>query len=109
MRTFCIILGSISAVLAFLLSFFLDSFAYIPVVFGLILGFAALYISKSNGMRENVPKLIIALSFLAAAITTMNLFKENQVADDVKQATEKSEEQEKEDVKELEKELEGLE
>lgn len=109
MRTFCIILGSIAAVLGFLLSFFVDSFAYIPVVFGIILGLAALYISKSNGMRENVPKLIIALSFLAAAITTMNLFKENQVAEDVKQATEKSKEQEQQDLKELEEELEGSE
>lgn len=108
MRTFSIILGSIAAVLGFLLSFFVDSFAYIPVVLGLILGFTALYISKSNGLRESVPKLIIALSFLAAAITTMNLFRENEVAEDVKQASEQSKEQEKEDLKELEG-VEGLE
>ncbi|WP_298516827.1 hypothetical protein [uncultured Kordia sp.] len=108
MRTFSIILGSIAAVLGFLLSFFLDSFAYIPTALGFILGFIALYVSKSNGLRENVPKLIIALSFLAAAITTMHLFIENEVADDVKQTTEQSKEQEKEDLKDLEG-IEGLE
>ncbi|WP_420572911.1 hypothetical protein [Kordia sp.] len=109
MRTLCIILGSISAVLAFLLSFFLDSFAYLPVVLGLVFGFCALVISKKNGLRENVPKLIIALSFLAAAITTMTLFKENKVADDVEQTTEEKEQQQKEDIQEIENELEGSE
>ncbi|MFK7748487.1 MAG: hypothetical protein AB8B65_08860 [Kordia sp.] len=108
MRTFCIILGSIAAVLGFLLSFFVDNFAYIPIVLGLILGFIALYVSKRNGLRENVPKLIIALSFLAAAITTMNLFRENEVADDVKQASEKNKEEEKKDMEDLEG-IEGLE
>lgn len=108
MRTFCIILGSIAAVLGFLLSFFVDSFAYIPVALGLILGFIALYVSKSNGLRESVPKLIIALSFLAAAITTMNLFTENEVADDVKQASEKNKEEEKKDIEDLEG-IEGIE
>ncbi|EDP94631.1 hypothetical protein U8527_10915 [Kordia algicida OT-1] len=109
MRTLCIILGSIAAVLGFLLSFFFDSFAFIPVVFGLILGFAALIISRKNGLRESVPKLIIALSFLAAAITTMNMFKENKVADDAKLTIEEKKQQEKEDLKEIEKELEGIE
>jgi ABC-type Mn2+/Zn2+ transport system permease subunit len=108
MRTFCIIVGSIAAVLGFLLSFFLDSFAYIPVVFGIILGIGALLISKRDGMRESVPKLIIALSFLAAAITTMNLFRENQVAEDVEQISEEEKQQEEENLKELEN-LEGLE
>lgn len=108
MRTFCIIIGSIAAVLGFLFSFFLDSFAFIPIVFGLILGISALVISKRNGLRENVPKLIIALSFLAAAITTMNLFRENKVAEDVKQTTEEKKQQEKEDLEDIEKELEGL-
>ena len=109
MRILCIILGSIAAVLGFLLSFFLDNFAYIPVVLGFIFGITALIISKRNGLRESVPKLIIALSFLAAAITTMNLFRENQVADDVKQTTEEKKQQEKQDLKEIEKELEDLE
>ncbi|MGH1386718.1 hypothetical protein [Kordia sp.] len=107
MRTFCIILGSIAAVLGFLLSFFVDSFAYIPVILGLVFGFIALYVSKRSGLRESVPKLIIALSFLAAAITTMNLFRENEVADDVKQAYEKNKEEEKKDIEDIEKELEG--
>ncbi|MBC8757098.1 hypothetical protein H2O64_20665 [Kordia sp. YSTF-M3] len=109
MRTFCIIIGSIAAVLGFLFSFFLDSFAFMPIALGLILGIAALVISKRNGLRDSVPKLIIALSFLAAAITTMNMFRENKVADDVKQTVKEKEQQEKEDVKEIEKELEGLE
>ncbi|QHI34752.1 hypothetical protein IMCC3317_00960 [Kordia antarctica] len=109
MRILCIILGSIAAVLGFLLSFFLDNFAYIPVVLGFAFGIAALIISKRNGLRESVPKLIIALSFLAAAITTMNLFRENKVAEDVKQTTEEKKQQEKEDIKEIENELEDLE
>ena len=109
MRTFCIILASIAAVLGFLFSFFLDSFAYIPIAIGIILGITALIISKRNGLRESVPKLIIALSFLAAAITTMNLFRENQVAEDAKQTTEEKKQQEKEDLKEIEKELEDIE
>lgn len=111
MRTANIILGSFAAVLGFLLSFFLDSFAYIPVAAGVILGFVALTISKKNGMRESVPKLIIALSFLAGAITTMNMFGENKVAEDVQQTVEEKKQQEKKDVEEienLEKELEGL-
>jgi len=108
MRTFCIILGSISAVLGFLLSFFIDNFAYIPVVLGLVLGVISLYISKKNGLRESVPKLIIALSFLAGAITTMNLYRENEVADDVHQSAEEKKQQQQEDLKELE-EIEGLE
>ena len=108
MRTFSTILGSIAAVLAFFGSFFIDSIAFIPVIIGLILGIVALYTSKKNAMRENVPKLIIALSFLAAAITTMNLFRENVVADDVKQASEQNKEQEKEDLKDLEG-IDGLE
>ncbi|PTX62290.1 hypothetical protein C8N46_103390 [Kordia periserrulae] len=108
MRIFSIIVGSIATVLAFLLSFFADNFAYIPVILGLILGFTALYISKQNGLRESVPKLIIALSFLAGAITTMNLFRENEVADDGKETIHEKKEQEKEDIKEIE-ELEGLE
>ncbi|WP_157547111.1 hypothetical protein [Kordia zhangzhouensis] len=111
MRTTSIILGSIAAVLGFLLSFFLDSFAFIPVVAGLILGVVALTISKRNGLRESVPKLIIALSFLAGAITTMNLFGENKVAEDVKQTVEEKQEQEQKDIKEieeLEKEIEGI-
>lgn len=107
MRTFCIILGSIAAVLGFLLSFFVDNFAYIPVGFGLLLGFAALYISKKNGFRESVPKLIIALSFLAAAITTMNLFKENKVAEDAVITQDEKDKQEEEDLKEID--LDGLE
>ena len=102
MRTFSIILGSIAAVLAFFGSFFLDSIAFIPVIVGLILGIVALYVSKKNAMRENVPKLIIALSFLAAAITTMNLFRENVVADDVKQTSEQSKEEEKKDIEDIE-------
>jgi ABC-type Mn2+/Zn2+ transport system permease subunit len=102
MRTFCIILGSIAAVLGFLLSFFIDSFAYIPIAFGIILGFGALLISKRNSMRESVPKLIIALSFLAAAITTMNLFRENEVADDVEQISEEKKQQQEEDLEILE-------
>lgn len=109
MRIFCIILGSIAAVLGFLLSFFFDSFAFIPVVLGLILGFSALIISRKSGLRESVPKLIIALSFLAAAITTMNMFKENKVADDAKLTTEEKKQQEEKDIKEIEKELEGIE
>lgn len=109
MRTFLIIIGSIAAVLGFLLSFFLDSFAYIPIAFGLFLGIAAIVISKKNGARESVPKLIVALSFLAAAITTMNIFKENKVADDAKQTVIEKKDQEKEDVKEIEKELKELE
>ncbi|MEM6718946.1 MAG: hypothetical protein AAF611_06520 [Bacteroidota bacterium] len=107
MRTFCIILGSIAAVLAFFGSFFLDSLAFIPVIIGFILGVFALYVSKKNGMRENVPKLIIVLSFLAAAITTMNLFRENQVADDANITQEEKEKQQEEDLKEID--LEGLE
>ncbi len=109
MRTFLIIIGSIAAVLGFLLSFFLDSFAFIPIAFGLFLGIAALVISKKNELRESVPKLIIALSFLAAAITTMNMFKENVVADDVKQSVNEKKLQEKEDVREIEKELNEIE
>ncbi|KAB8154958.1 hypothetical protein EZY14_003500 [Kordia sp. TARA_039_SRF] len=108
MRIFSIIVGSIATVLAFLLSFFADNFAYIPVIIGLILGFVALYVSKQNGLRESVPKLIIGLSFLAGAITTMNLFRENEVADDVKQTIEEKKKQEKEDLKDLEG-IEGLE
>ena len=107
MRTFCIILGSIAAVLGFLLSFILDNFAYIPVVTGLVLGAIALIISRKKGLRESVPKLIIALSFLAGAITTMNLFKENKVAVDVEQ-TEKEEKQKEKDLQELE-DIEGVE
>ncbi len=107
MRTFCIILGSIAAVLGFFLSFILESFAYIPVVLGIILGAIALVLSRKNGMRESVPKLIIALSFLAGAITTMNMFKEQKVADDVEQV-EKEEKQKEEDLKELE-DIEGIE
>lgn len=107
MRTFCIILGSIAAVLGFFLSFILESFAYIPVAIGLIVGAIALVISRKKGMRESVPKLIIALSFLAGAITTMNLFKEQKVADDVEQV-EKEEKQKEEDLQELE-DLEGIE
>jgi hypothetical protein len=109
MRTFCIILGSIAAVLGFFLSFILDSFAYLPVITGIVLGAIALVISRKQGLRESVPKLIIALSFLAGAITTMNLFKENKVADDVYQTQEEKKQKEKEDLKELEKELDGLE
>jgi len=109
MRTFLIIIGSIAAVLGFLLSFFLDSFAFIPIAFGLFLGIAALVISKRNGARESVPKLIIALSFLAAAITTMNIFRENKVADDVKPTVKEKKQEEKEDVKEIEKELKDIE
>ncbi|WP_298423329.1 hypothetical protein [uncultured Kordia sp.] len=101
MRTFCIILGSIAAVLGFLLSFIIESFAYIPVVAGLILGGAALVLSRKKGMRESVPKLIIALSFLAGAITTMNLFKEQKVANDVEQV-EKEEKQKEKDLEEIE-------
>ena len=108
MRTFCIIIGSIAAVLGFLFSFFLDSFAFIPIALGIVLGISAFIISKRNGLRESVPKLIVALSFLAAAITTMNLFRENKVADDVKQTQEEKSQQEKEDIKDIEKELEGL-
>lgn len=109
MRTFCIIIGSIAAVLGFLFSFFLDSFAFIPIALGIVLGISAFIISKRNNLRESVPKLIVALSFLAAAITTMNLFRENKVADDVKQTQEEKSQQEKEDIKDIEKELEGLE
>ncbi|WP_430412824.1 hypothetical protein [Kordia sp.] len=107
MRTFCIILGSIAAVLGFLLSFIIESFAYIPVVLGLILGAIALILSRKKGMRESVPKLIIALSFLAGAITTMNLFKENKVADDIEQV-EKEEKQKQKDIQEIEG-IEGIE
>ncbi|MEM6686443.1 MAG: hypothetical protein AAF617_11725, partial [Bacteroidota bacterium] len=101
MRTFCIILGSLAAVLAFFSSFFLDTLAFIPVIVGMILGIVALYVSKKNGMRESVPKLIIALSFLAGAITTMNLFRENQVADDANITQEEKEKQQNEDLKEI--------
>lgn len=108
MRTFSIILGSIAAVLGFLLSFYLDSFAFIPIGVGIIFGIIALIISKKSGARESVPKLIIALSFLAAAITTLNLSKENKVADDATQTIEEQKAQQEEDLKELEN-LEGIE
>ena len=108
MRIFCIILGSIAAVLGFFGAFFADNFAYIPVGFGLLLGFAALYISKKNGFRESVPKLIIVLSFLAGVITTVNLFTENKLADDVEQTEEEKEEENQENLKIIE-EAEGLE
>lgn len=107
MRTFSIIVGSIAAVLGFFLSFILESFAYIPVALGIILGSIALVISRKKAMRESVPKLIIALAILAGAITTLNLFKEQKVADDVEQV-EKEEKQQEEDLKELE-DLEGIE
>ncbi|WP_046756701.1 hypothetical protein [Kordia jejudonensis] len=107
MRTFCIIIGSIAAVLGFLLSFMMGSFAYIPVVVGIVFGAIALVLSRKKGMRESVPKLIIALSFLAGAITTMNFFKEQKVAVDVEQV-EKEEKQQEKDIEELE-DLEGIE
>ena len=112
MRTICIILGGLAAILGFFLSFILDDFAYIPVIAGLIFGTIALVLSRKKGIRDSIPKLIIALSFLAGAITTMNLFKENKVADDVKQTQEELKKQEKKDIEEienLENELEDLE
>lgn len=107
MRTFCIIVGSIAAVTGFFLSFILESFAYIPVVLGITLGIIALIISKKKSMRESVPKLIIALSILAGVITTMNIFKEQEVTTD-KDQVKKEELQQEKDLKELE-DIEGME
>lgn len=77
--------------------------AYIPIIAGAIFGIIALVISKRNVQRETVPKLIIALCFLAGVITSVNLLKEDKVAQD--NIIELKEEKSKEDAQ---KELEDL-
>lgn len=105
MKTFSIIIGGLAAILGFVLAFVLGSFAFIPVILGLICGIIALIISRKNGQKDNIPKLIIGLSLLAGVVTTVNLFKEDKLnPDEVKEQLEQEKKSQEKDLKELEEE-----
>ncbi|MFD2823827.1 FUSC family protein [Lacinutrix iliipiscaria] len=81
MRNLFIILGTIAAILAVVLSALpLFSMAFIPAIAALIFGLAAFYISKKQNQSKKSVQLIFLLTIIALVISTYKtIFNETEV------------------------------
>lgn len=101
MKKLVLIIAAIIATLALILAFTpTDTIPLLPAIIGLVLGFIALKMYQKAQTSTKVPKVVIALSFLAATIVCgKSLFIEDTVA--VDKAFEEKKEETKEDIEEL--------
>lgn len=101
MKKIILIIATVIAILALILAFTpTDTIPLLPAIISLILGFLALKMHQKAQASTQFPKIVIAISFLAATIVCgKSLFIEDTVA--VDEAFEEKKEETKEDIKEL--------
>jgi len=108
MRLLFIILGTLAAIIALILSILpFGMLALIPAVAALIFGLIAFSISKKEGKSKGMVNLILLLTVIALVITTYrSITNENTLENDT-EFIEKEKESEEKAMDELE-DLEGL-
>jgi len=105
MRTFSIVLGFISAILAVILSVLpLFHLAFIPAIAAFVFGLIGFYLANRHGKSKKIIQYIFLLTIISLSISTYkSIFNKTQVAN-----TEELQKKEKESEDEAIEELEEL-